>query len=98
MLCYFTAMHSISSGAPFGSFATCNSAREGLGEVFAVDFVHLSKVVHVGQKDRGLDHIGQGHALLGKDGLDVLEGLCGLGRDALGDGPGGGSMGSWPET
>ena len=45
----------------------------------------LSKVVHVGQKDRSLDHIGQGHALLGKDGLDVLEGLCGLGCDALGD-------------
>jgi len=63
---------------------------EGLCEVLAVDLIHLGKIIHVCKEDRGLHYICQCHALLGKDGLNVLEGLCGLGRDALGDGPGSG--------
>ena len=62
----------------------------GLGEELTIHLVHLGEVVDVRQKHGGFYHVGQGHALLGQNGLDVLQRLGRLGGDALGEGAGGG--------
>ena len=64
-------------------------------ELRGVDLVHGGEVGDVGQVDRGLDDIGKGGAGSGQQGLDVGEGLLGLGLDALGQLAG--SMPSWPD-
>lgn len=53
-------------------------------ELGGVDLVHGGEVGDVGQVDRGLDDIGKGSAGSGQQGLNVGEGLLGLGLDALG--------------
>ena len=73
-----------------GNLESAARGERGL-ELGGVDLVHGGEVGDVGQVDRGLDDIGKGGAGSGQQGLDVGEGLLGLGLDALG------SMPSWPD-
>ena len=66
------------------------AGRERLCKGLGILCVHSRKVVDVGQKDHGLDHIGHGQAGLGQNSLEVCQALCGLLFHGIGHLAGGG--------
>ncbi len=49
--------------------------RKITAKVFAVDFIDLAELVHIGDKDGGLYHVAEVHAGLGQNGFQVLHHL-----------------------
>src|SRR5205085_5156341 len=57
----------------------------GLADITFVDLVDGGEVAHAGEEDRGLDHVPEGQASGGEDGLQVFERLPDLGGDVASD-------------
>ncbi len=90
-------MTSISTRASLGRRATSTVERAGAtapsrSQIAGVDGVHGGEVVHVLQKDHGLDHAGEVGAGGGKHGFQVLEDPGGLLDDAARDDLAGGGI------
>lgn len=56
----------------------------GVGEAGEQDAVVLEDAVHVGGVDGQADHVAEGHACFGEDGLQVVEAEGELGRHVAG--------------
>jgi 3-hydroxybutyryl-CoA dehydrogenase len=67
-------VHELGQGAYLYRF----TGREVALEIFAVDLVHLAKLVHIGEEDGGLDHVAEGHAGFLENIFQVLHHLVGL--------------------
>ena len=84
------------------------AGREGTRKEGGVHLVHGGEISHIGQENRGFDHVGKREARFLQDGLCVEDGLAGLLLDAAvrecgswmppsGNASVAGSMGSCPE-
>ena len=96
------AIASISTRASLGSRATCTVARAGYGsgKIRAVHLVHRREVVHVGEKDRRPDDVGERQAAGFEERADDCRARGGSARRCRRrpSVPVAGSSGTWPET
>ena len=58
------------------------AGREGTRKEGGVHLVHGGEISHIGQENRGFDHVGKREARFLQDGLCVEDGLAGLLLDA----------------
>ena len=61
-----------------GLHSHSTAGRERRSEELGIHLVHSGEVSHIGQKNRSLDHVGQGKAGFFQDGLCIQDGLTGL--------------------